>query len=71
MVLFAVEVDSSMVVALVAEDVLGCIAHRLEELSASYEKWNQLAGGHELTEARLNSMSEPFLRIWRPNGVPR
>lgn len=50
MVLFAVEVDSSMVVALVAEDVLGCIAHRLEELSASYKRWNDLAGGHKLTE---------------------
>eukprot|EP00435_Cladocopium_sp_Y103_P040213 s637_g10.t3 len=50
MVLFAVEVDSSMVVALVADDVLGCIAHRLEELSASYKLWNDLAGGHKLTE---------------------
>eukprot|EP00913_Durusdinium_trenchii_P009269 g8710.t1 len=35
MVLFAVEVDSSMVVALVAEDVLGCIAHRLEDVLAA------------------------------------
>lgn len=50
MVLFAVEVDSSMVVALVAEDVLGCIAHRLEELAAGYERWNDMAGGHKLTE---------------------
>ncbi|CAJ1411290.1 unnamed protein product, partial [Effrenium voratum] len=50
MVLFAVEVDVSMVVALVAEDVLGCIAQRLQELSESYERWNALQGGHLLTE---------------------
>ena len=39
-----------MVVALVAEDVLGCIAQRLQELSESYERWNALQGGHLLTE---------------------
>ncbi|CAE7942874.1 unnamed protein product, partial [Symbiodinium necroappetens] len=50
MVLFAVEVDSSMIVALVADDVLSCIAHRLEELAAHYSHWNDLAGGHKLSE---------------------
>lgn len=33
------QVDFSMVVALVAEDVLGCIAHRLEELRAGSPPW--------------------------------
>eukprot|EP00930_Biecheleria_cincta_P042926 TRINITY_DN29538_c0_g1_i1.p1 TRINITY_DN29538_c0_g1~~TRINITY_DN29538_c0_g1_i1.p1 ORF type:complete len:5332 (-),score=1004.55 TRINITY_DN29538_c0_g1_i1:66-16061(-) len=50
MLLFAVEVDSSMVVALVAEDVLSCIANRILQLAKRYEEWNEASGGRRLSE---------------------
>eukprot|EP00931_Biecheleriopsis_adriatica_P096456 TRINITY_DN7010_c0_g1_i1.p1 TRINITY_DN7010_c0_g1~~TRINITY_DN7010_c0_g1_i1.p1 ORF type:complete len:5389 (-),score=1202.56 TRINITY_DN7010_c0_g1_i1:94-16260(-) len=50
MLIFAVQVDSSMVVALVADDVLKTIAHRILCLAKKYEEWNEISGGRRLSD---------------------
>ncbi|CAE8722979.1 unnamed protein product, partial [Polarella glacialis] len=53
MLLFAIQVDPAIIVALVAPEVMQCIANRILDLAASYEEWNQAFGGHRLGEAEL------------------